>query len=263
MTDPSPPDGQSTDPSAPSGRTVQFEHPGFMDEPPNKRGKAFLIGLTIVGIAIALVIVGVIADRSSYSSNSSAANDANEANALGKLSVPTDAVTQVSPIETPPAATAVATGPVASTTAAAAIGVTVTPVASSTLPTYKVGQPVSFTQVASGKGTITVNSVTLNSKPANQSEASANGQFVVVDVTVTASSGNFQFSSAAFTITTPDQRVWAPAATNYFDPGLTSGTLSSGQSIRGNIAFDIEPGAITCVNALNYAGGEIQAIWMP
>lgn len=117
---------------------------------------------------------------------------------------------------------------------------------------------------------ITVNSVSSHLYPADwdasymdSSDRPANGRFLTINVTIDAVSGSYDYNEWDFAVQEADGTQYdvtdGNATSGDFEPELSSGTLDTGQKIRGNVTFDVPTtsGAeITLSNA-----GELLGTW--
>lgn len=130
--------------------------------------------------------------------------------------------------------------------------------------TVRLGHAVTVTS-DSGTATLTVLSVRYHQGGAPPISASPiNGRFAVADVLVKVSAGSYDYNEANIGYQTPDQRVYGfadgHAAIAGYGPGLNSGTLQAGQSVRGFVTFDVPNGPGQDVQVSD-PGGSIVAQW--
>lgn len=88
----------------------------------------------------------------------------------------------------------------------------------------------------------------------------AKGVMYSVDARIVANSGTVSYNGFFFVARTADGSTVAPAV-GAVRPGITSGQLSSGQSVEGHVAFDFAPGTAVIGIVLRDPSGTQKAFW--
>lgn len=142
---------------------------------------------------------------------------------------------------------AVLTGCGPGTTATAVGTPSGAPAAASSSPqqakTFGVGVPVGFT-TPDGSGTVTVNSAARSSAPDVFGQPPKHGSFLILDLTLAVSKGTATANPFGFTAQDAQSYTYQ-AAPGVAQQDIDSSNLSAGQTVRGQIAFDVPPGPVT------------------
>lgn len=88
----------------------------------------------------------------------------------------------------------------------------------------------------------------------------AKGAMYAVDVRIVATRGTVAVNGFYFAARTADGSTIAPAV-GAVRPGITYGQLTSGQSVEGHVAFDVEPGTAIIGVTLRDPVGKQLAFW--
>ena len=96
---------------------------------------------------------------------------------------------------------------------------------------------------------VTVKSVAYHSNSGGTSPAAEqpqHGQYTVADVLIVVHAGSYDFNTLDFNYQTQDSTTYDSTSGNApfsgYEPGLSSGTLHSGQTTRGFVVFDVPKG---------------------
>lgn len=109
--------------------------------------------------------------------------------------------------------------------------------------TFGVGQPVAFT-TSDGAGTVTVNGAQRSTAPDVFGQPPKHGSFLILDLTLSVTRGTATANPFGFTAQ-DGQSYTYQAAPGVARQDIDSSNLSAGQSVRGEIAFDVPPGPVT------------------
>jgi len=109
-------------------------------------------------------------------------------------------------------------------------------------PVVAVGQPLVITGNGGLRANVTVRSVTQSTHPygTTNSEPPANGAYAVADISISVKAGSYRFEPLYFIYQSADGRTYRAFGGNAWSATYSSaGTLSSGQSNRYYVTFDV------------------------
>lgn len=149
-------------------------------------------------------------------------------------------------------------GPAATTASSAGAPSAAASSAAAPPRTFAVGVPVDFT-TPQGAGTVTVNSSSRSSAPDVFGQPPQHGAFLIIDLTLSVRSGTATANPFGFTAQDAQSYTYQ-AAPGVAPQEIDSSDLTAGQSVRGQIAFDVPPGPVTV--SWKTPLGDTIATWM-
>jgi hypothetical protein len=115
-------------------------------------------------------------------------------------------------------------------------------------PVNGVGAVVDFSGTISGapaQGSVTLNGIrrTSQSEQSYTDSLPTHGSWLVIDVTVSSTTGEIPYNVYDWTVSTPDGNV-QDYDYSVLEEGLGSGTVLPGRIVRGEVAFDVPEGPL-------------------